>query len=645
MRSKANSLKLFVIAMLSLASAFADGLRPPPDITVSQWADQYRMVSRPSPEPGPWRTDRVPYMREPMDRMSPSDPCEICVVMKAAQGAGTEGGLNFLGCFMHMYPRDIMLVLPTIEAAKKFSRRRLDRMIAATPVLRDLVDLRVRDGGNNVLLKEFGPGRDSLILVGANSGVGLRSDPIPAVYADEVEAYPLDLDGEGNPLYLMIQRTAAYRDRKILMTSTPKRKDGNIHHWFQAGDQNEFHLPCPFCRHMQALVWGADRVKRAQLGGVRWPKGEPEKARYQCEKCGDQFEEWRKVEILPRGEWIPSAPGNGSELHIRSYHVGSLIYPYGWPGNKWSNLAMEWERDHAKPLARKAFVNLKEGLPYTDPAEAIADAKILLARCEAYGPELPAGVVLVTLTADVQGDRIECEILGWGAAEENWSIDYRVLPGDTARLDSKAWTELDALLSSEFLSETGITLGIKASCVDASFHQDQVRRWCHERRHRNVWAVIGRDGQDRPTWPTHASKVKFGKAPPAVVIGVDTLKETVYARLNILEPGPGYCHFPVGRTLDQFEMLTAEVRVPDYTNPIPVFRWQKKKEGIRNEWLDIRGYQYACLRGLEFTTAFRLDREVEKFREMAVARKAGEAPAPPKPPRPASSNWMSGFLR
>jgi phage terminase large subunit GpA-like protein len=616
--------RLLMAVLSLLAEAFAGGLQPPPDMSVSEWADTYRMVTKPSPEPGPWRTERVPYMKEIMDRMSPSDPCQIVALMKAAQGAGTEGLLNFLGYYMHQQPRDMMLVLPTEGAAKKFSRRRLDRMFAGTPVLRDLVaQPRSRDASNNLLLKEFGTGMDSLFLVGANTNTGLRSDPVPIVGADEVDGYPLDVDNEGNPLFILIQRTAAYHDRKIFLLSTPTRVDGNIHYWFKAGDQRAFNLPCPFCKHMQELVWGADRVKRKELGGVRWPKGQPELAKYQCEKCGDQFEEWRKVDMLPRGEWVAKAPGNGAEMKIRSYHVGSLIYPYGWPGNRWTNLAAEWERDNEKPLARKTFVNLKQGLPYADPTEAVTDAKTLHARGVEYWPEVPAGVVTLTAAADVQGDRIEVEILGWGEREENWSIEYRVLLGDTSDPNSKAWTELDDLIAGEWLSETGLVMRVRATCVDASFHQDLVRKFCHARAQRNIWAVIGRDGQDRPGWPTTTAKVKPGRPAPAYAIGVDGLKETVYARLRILEPGPGYNHFPVGRTIEQFEMLTAEVRRADYSNPIPVFYWTKKQEGSRNEWLDIRAYQHACLRGLETMTSFRLDQEVAKFRAAAEAHRTG----------------------
>lgn len=625
-------------SMLSLANAFAEGLRPEAEISVSEWADKYRMVSRPSPEPGPWRTDRVPYMREIMDRLSPSDPAEIVVLMKAAQGAGTDAGLNAIGCWMHMYPDSSMIVCPTIDAAKKFSRMRLDRMIEATPVLREIVaEPRSREASNNVMLKEFGSARDVLVLTGANSGVGLRSYPSRFVDGEEVDGWPADIDGEGNPVYLLIQRTAAFANRKLYFNSTPTQKEtSNIYHWFQAGDRNEYYVPCPLCTRMQVLIFGADRVNRKEPGGLRWPKGEPNLVRYQCEHCGGEFEEWRKVEAVLRGEWQPQAPGNGSGK-IRTYHVNALVYPYGWPGNKWENLATDWERDHAKPIARKAFVNLKEGLPWEDPTEAKASADVLVARCEAYGPELPAGVAVLLVGGDVQANRIEVETLGVGRDEESWSIDYRVLVGDTAR--PEVWAELDAYLKNEYLSELGISLTVKAACIDAGYQTEIVRAFCHERRQRNVWAIIGRDGQARPVWPMKTRKQKPGANPPPVVVGVDTAKENVYGRLKIVQPGAGFCHFPVGRGRDYFEMLTSEVRVPDYTGPIPVYHWRKKSEAARNEALDARVYAYAALRGLTMRTAFRLDQEVAQLAAMAAARLAPATVAMPAE-AVAGTSWL-----
>ncbi len=173
-----------------IANAFADGLMPEPELSVAEWADKYRIVGKPSPEPGPWDTSRVPYTKEIMESLSPSSPVEIVALMKAAQGAGTEIGLNAIGCWMHMYPDSTMIVQPTVDTAKKFSRIRLDRMFEATPALRDIVaDPRSRNSSNTISLKEFGPSRDSLIITGANSAVGLRSYPSRFVLGDEIDGY------------------------------------------------------------------------------------------------------------------------------------------------------------------------------------------------------------------------------------------------------------------------------------------------------------------------------------------------------------------------------------------------------------------------------------------------------------------------
>lgn len=613
-------------ALSLVASAFAAGLRPVPDVSVSEWADQYRIVGKPSPEEGPWRTDRVPYCREIMDNFSPASPVEITALMKAAQGAGTEILLNVLGCIMHRYPDSSMLVLPTVRTATKFVRTRLDRMIESTPAVRNVVaPSRSRSFSNTASMKEFQG--SSLIITGANSGSDLRSNPVKFAFGDEIDGYPPDLDDEGDTTDLIVQRTAAFRGRKIGFVSTPTLEVTSlIYKWFLRGDQRQYCIPCPLCGHYQPLIWGADRAREGRPGGLRWPKGEPNQVQYQCEKCGDQFPEWRKIDSLIKGEWVPFAPGVGGGK-IRSYKINALYYPYGWPGNAWPNLAAAWDADHRDPVKLKTFVNLKLAEPYSDPTEARADAATLAARRESYGPELPAGGCIITAGVDIQGDRIEAGKILWGPGEECWWLEYRVFPGDTSRLtDDSPYHALDAWLAAEHLSELGIPLTVRAAGVDSGYHTQIVTQFCGQRQGRKIWATKGRSGH-HPVWSQKARKQR-GKFPAPQIMGVDSAKAVIYARLKIIQPGPGFVHFPVAVefTSDWFEMLTSEVCQPDYSDPKPTFKWMKKKAGARNEALDVAVNAYAALIGWQMTTGSRLEREMEKLLHAAGERIAQKAP-------------------
>ena len=182
--------------------AFMQGLRPDPLLTVSEWADKFRVLSTvDSGEPGPWSTARTPYLKEVMDCLSPSSPIERTVLMKAAQLAGTNAGLNWLGYVVHQAPGPMLVVQPTVEVAKRFSKQRVGPLVESSPALRDLVrDPRARDSGNTVLSKEFPGG--VVMMTGANSAVGLRSMPVRFLFLDEVDGYPADADDEGDPVAL-----------------------------------------------------------------------------------------------------------------------------------------------------------------------------------------------------------------------------------------------------------------------------------------------------------------------------------------------------------------------------------------------------------------------------------------------------------
>jgi phage terminase large subunit GpA-like protein len=212
----------FYEGALALEKNWKAGLNPDPLLTVSEWADRYRMLSpKSAAEPGRWRTSRTPYLKEIMDNLSVVSPVQRIVFMKGAQIGATECGCNMIGYVIHMAPGPMMAVSPTVEMAKRNSRQRIDPQLADMPELRKLVaPARSRDSGNTVLSKEFPGG--VLVMTGANSAVGLRSMPARYLFMDEVDGYPGDVDGEGDPILLAERRSATFAQRrKIFLVSTP----------------------------------------------------------------------------------------------------------------------------------------------------------------------------------------------------------------------------------------------------------------------------------------------------------------------------------------------------------------------------------------------------------------------------------------
>lgn len=592
-----------------------EALLPPPRLTVSEWADRYRVLGNTSPEPGPWRTSRTPYLREIMDALTPSDPCERVVFMKSAQIGGTEVLLNACGYLMHHAPAPILLVQPTVEMAKRFSKQRLDGLIESCPVLRDRVkDPRSRDSGNTVLLKEFAGG--VLILTGANSAVGLRSLPAKYVLADELDAWPADADGEGDPFTLACKRTVAFgTQRKILAVSTPTIEGiSRIEALFRQGDQRRYFVPCPRCEHYQVLVWKQ----------VKWEEGRRETARYECEACGYRIHHHEKTAMLAAGQWRSTASGDG---RTRSYAINALYAPVGWPQPP--DLTAEWLEASKTRETLQVFINTILGETWRDEAAVPLESDALYLRREPFAAEAPAGVALITAGADVQADRIECEVVGWGAGEESWSLGYFVLHGDTGQ--PEVWGDLDRLLARQWQHESGLLLPVAAVCVDAGFETETVLDFCRARRGRRIWPVKGQAGFGKPIWPRRATTGGKNRG-ELFLVGSDVAKEKVYSRLRVERPGPGYCHFPLDRGRDWFEMLVSERIIVERGE-----RKFAKPAGVRNEALDCRSYAVAALHSL-YMSGFKLDEHARTFAADSERTKQSPSRSSRKIIR---SNWMN----
>jgi phage terminase large subunit GpA-like protein len=602
------------------ASAAA-GARPDPFLTISQWADKYRWLSqRASAEAGQWRTDRTPYLREIMDCLSPSSHIERTVFMKGAQIGGTECGNNWIGYVIHQAPGPMMAVQPTVEMAKRNSKQRIDPLIEESEVLRNLVhDPRSRDSGNTVLSKEFPGG--VLVMTGANSAVGLRSMAARYLFLDEIDGYPGDVDGEGDPINLAFARTRTFSRRKVFLVSTPKITGmSRIEAAYEESDKRQYVVPCPVCREFQVL-------KFPQL---RWPKGEPEKAAYVCEHCGQQIQNHQKQWMLPRGQWRPTAKGDGKTA---GFHLSSLYSPVGW--FSWGDAAKQFEQAQKNPSLLQVFVNTVLGETWTLLGEA-PDWKILYDRREQYKVGLvPRGGIFITAGADVQRDRIEVEVVAWGRGKESWSVDYRVFEGDTAR--PQVWQNLTGLLNETFTTTTGLELPILQMAVDSGYATNEVYEWA---RRQGTRVLVIKGDSRAPAIIGSASPIEVGPLGVKLKRGVKVwpvnsgmAKEELYRWLRLerptdedLEQGipfpPGYCHFP-RYSEEYFKQITAEQLVAKLVKGYRKLEWQKMRE--RNEALDCRVYARAA------AARVGLDRFQEKHWQAVAARMGIPAAAAPRP--------------
>ena len=625
-------------------SAFWEAMRPDAVLSVSQWADQYRILdSATSGHPGRWRTSRTPYLREPMDRLSPSDPCQFVILMFASQLGKSEVANNWIGRSIHHSPGPALMVQPTVEMAQRYSRQRLARMVAATPALHARVgDSKSRDGSNTILSKEYPGG--ILILAGSNSAAGLSSMPVRYLALDEVDRFSPDAGGEGDPVELSIQRTAGFSNRKILLTSTPTFAGlSRIEEWYDRSDRRRNWLPCPGCGDFQVLQWPR----------LRWDAGRPSTAIYICEHSGCVIENRHKAKMLPDGDWRPDVPA-ASGL-IRGYHLNALYTPHGWP-NDFAELARQFMATRKEPVKLKVFVNTKLAETFDPFAAGAISHDYLTARCVALNEEfgvwlddrgvehdagVPDSAVVLTAAVDVQADRLEVEVFGWGVGEEVWSLDYRRIPGDLSA--PGVWAELDVYLGREWTTVSGWTMRLERVLIDSGGHYtSQVYDFVREKRTRQIVAIKGRAGP-LPIWNPKPSRSAKGRV-ALYTVGVDAAKELIYARLKLDAPGPGFAHHPRGRAESYFRALVSERQEKVIRTGQPRIRWILPPR-TPNEALDLRVYGYAGLKAW-IMAGHRLEEKAARRAggDPTVDRSPASGQASTRRPVPGTDTSAAGWL-
>ena len=528
--------------------------------------------------------------------------------MKSAQVGATEILNNLAGYFMNHQPAPMLVLQPTLEMGKAWSKDRLAPMLRDTPCLQGMVgEKRSKDSDNTILHKTFPGGH--LTVAGANSSASLASRPIRILLADEVDRYPPSAGTEGDPLNLAMKRTTTFWNRKIYVCSTPTIKgQSRIEQAFEESDQQYYFVPCPHCDEFQRLVWAH----------VKWDEGDPHGAQYCCEHCGALIEHKHKRQMLEQGEWRAESESNG----VAGFHISEIYSPWV----TWGEMASNFLEAKKMPETLKTFINTSFGETWEDEAERF-DAHVLMERVEDY--EIPEGVLALTAAVDVQDDRLEAQVTGWGLEHESWVIDHNIWYGDPSR--QELWAQLDKYLQ-QVWNKGDQPMRIACTLVDSGgHHTDEVYRFCKPRYGRRVFAIKGMGGvREIISRPTKTNRARC----PLFSVGVDRCKDLVFWRLKAKRPGPGYMHFSTKLDQEYFEQLTAEERREKHVQGRKVSYYHQTRK--RNEALDLTVYNIAAVELIN-----------PDFEALSEPEKQ---PDPPKRPHPMVSpqrptNFVTGWKR
>ena len=569
--------------------AFIAALQPPLDLTVSEWADAERQLTRrSSSEPGLWRTDRVPFLKEPMDLLSPRERRirRVVLIFGSQSGAKTECGLNWLGRTIAMDPAPFLVMFPTESFAKRQIRQRLSPLFTDTPaVAAKSLSSKSRDAANAMFLKEF-EGDMLLSIIGGNSGSAAQGMPAQNLWVDEASSLPMEIDDKGDPIENAEARQTNFPDRKTLLTSTPGSRGACRITWeFETrSDRRRYGMLMPCCGKHAVIEWPH----------MVWdtPDGE---VFCQCPACGERVEQHHKTTMLAGGIWTPTAKGDGETA---GFHLPGWYAPYGWLS--WEKIRDEFLRAKADPLLLKGWVNKRAAEAWEDESLAKVSADGLMARVGGYDHgSCPAGVLAVVMAVDVQDTWLEVSVWGYGRGDEGWRIWHQKIDGDPGQ--DHVWQQVTTIREIAWPREGGGTIKAVHCAVDTGGHYTgEAYEYCRRYAKDGVVAIKGSSQRNAPVLGKGTKQdvnfkgkiVKNGVT--LYMIGTHAIKRTVYSRLKIEEHGPGFVHFDNATTDDYLQGLTCERLQPRYVKGFQVLEWVKPS-GARNEPLDLKVYCLAML--------------------------------------------------
>jgi phage terminase large subunit GpA-like protein len=556
--SKAPSNRAYAI----VAKALAKGIAPIQQQSVSSWCAANLVVGD-GPRAGQlWDPSFTPQLVEVLDQLQPGQGHNQVVLRKSAQVGATGIGISWMAYMACQMPCAAMVIMPTVTTAQEFNRSKLQPSIDATPALRSRMwQTKSRSARASTALSKNYPG-GSMTLTGANSAADLRSKTVKIQHRDEIDEYPVDLEGQGDPEVMMDARLISYHasgDYMVFKSSTPTIKGSSrIDRDFEKGDQRFWHMPCPHCGEYQKLVFGSDTTKN----GLKFAKEPPYQAHYVCVN-GCVIDHSAKNAMIDQGRWVAENAAAGLSP---SYHIDSLSSKL----TTWDHIAAAFMAAKKDAQGMKGFLNLWLGHSWEERGDAPEWKRLMVAR-EAYKRRtIPIGGLIHTMAADVQGDGIYYEVVSWGRDGQSWSIDYGFLPGETGDPQSAAWVALTEIYERRYPDAYGNHWPVDLAGVDSGYNTDAVLKWVRGKP--NAKALKGEDGWYRPALGMPAGREVSGsgkKRKRGVLIwpvGTWPLKGQLYAMLRKEGPRdgheltpPGYCHFGEFHDELYFKQLTAEI--------------------------------------------------------------------------------------
>jgi len=665
-------------AIAVIGAALASVLIPPEPIPPSKWAKE-NLVVPDGPKAGErWDADLTAYIEEPLDMLGPDSGVNEIAVMKSAQTGFTTMLIAKAGHVIDRDPCKMMIVQPTDAALSDFVRDKLNPAIEQTPALAKKVRTQTsRSGtGSTTYSKRFPGG--SITLAIATSAADLSSKTVKILLRDEIDRYPDDLDGQGDPIEISDGRLMSFLeagDWKKADISTPTLKGASkIAARFEAGDRRYMFIKCPGC---------AEPVRFERGPSFKFEPVFPHKAYYVAPCCGQIIENHQKrrlvreaVALKKQGEpygWQPTATRPGA---FPSYHFDTFSSPFV----PWDEIAKAIVSAGDDPAKMKTLWNLWFGLPYEMTGDAPDHTRLMERREDLKRGTIPPWGLLLVGGADVQMRGIYYEILALAPNRESWVVDAGFLDGDTSHPEGGAFAKLTEVYDRSYPDAFGGRRRVDAFGVDSGYLTNVVYTWC---RHRpGAMALKGADGWSRPAIGTATLQdVNFGgkKVKKGVTlwsVGTWPLKATFYSDLRKegrkagqeTDP-PGYCHFGTWQDEIYFKQITSEYLADERFKGRVRKVWTVRM-GFENHLLDCRIYNMALAEYLGLSRMTPDDWAI-LAKERGVTdevrmpdllasqpmRQAAAQPVPSVPPEPVeapaldseesepapSDNWLSGY--